>query len=148
MLTAKEIIIREIENRLSAAMGIIPFRNPGVPPTTDDMPYIGVFEITDVVKKTEGNQHNKVIQQRIMTFVVEFYYIGTDENNLPYEFAENYPKIRRALLTEPDGTAPGSLNELCHSIVEMGTTKIFRPVTGAPVAGIGLTFSITYKETI
>ena len=148
MLTAKELIIRDIENRLQNAMGIIPFRNPGVPPNTEDMPYIGLFEITDVVKKTEGIAHNKIIQQRLMTFVVEFYYVGSDENNLPYEFAENYPKIRKALLSEPDGITPGSLNELCQNIVELGTTKIFRPVTGAPVAGIGLTFSITYKETI
>ena len=148
MLTAKETILREIENRLQTSLGIIPYRNPGVPPTTDDMPYLCLFEITDVVKKTEGQQHNRMVQQRVVTLVIEFYFVGSDENNLPYEFAEEYPKIRTALLCEDDGVTPGSLAGLCHEILELGTTKIFRPVTGAPVAGIGFTFTVMYKEAL
>lgn len=149
MLSQREQILRECEARLSTHLQLVPRRNPVVPPTPEDMPYIALYELNDVVKETKERPHGQLIHQtRELTLVVEFYFVGSSEDNVTYEFSEEYPKLRAALLKEQDGLSLSSLSGLCVNIKELAATKIFRPVTGQAVIGIGVSFLITYIETL
>ena len=148
MITKREQLLREIESRILVSQGINLVRNPSVPPSPEDMPYIALYELTDMVTATEGTTHGIIVQKKELTLVIEYYYKGVSNDSVIYDFSESYPQITSALLRNPDGYSMCTLKDLCHKIVEKGATKIFRPVPGQPVVGIGLTFVVEYTETI
>lgn len=148
-ITNKEKILRAVGERLYKYLNIVPTRNPGVPPAVTDMPYIAVYELQDMVTKTSGTSTGEVTQTRELGLLVEYYFKGESEDNLSFDFGDSYPKVRLALLYDPPEVEfKSSLDGLCIGIEELFATKVFRPVTGEPVAGIGLTFKIIYKESI
>lgn len=146
-MMTKEVMLSEIATRIYESMGLLMRRNPPTPPTVDDMPYIALYEAEDIVKQ-QAISGNNVVQQREATIVMEYYYSGITEDTVIEEFHVEFAKIRRSIMTEPDGETPASLGGLCHSIAEKGTTKLFRPIPGQPVVGMGIAFLLTYTDKI
>jgi hypothetical protein len=140
----RETIIRELWSRFADVEDIeFTARNPKAPPGEADFPCILFFELgDDVFDRSKRGATQKPSFKRKLIVVVETYVKASTEEASSAEMMDMIEKIKKKLYV--DGNSLGGLCE----INETGSSRVLRPPMGGPVAGLGLSFEITYIEDV
>lgn len=141
----RDNILSELHKRMVTVPGVgMVARNPKDHPTADDFDCIHIFEFPEKTAsiKTRGNKLPLLFKE--MEVIVECFALASSEpasTKALYAFVKEIKKVIYA-----GGNA--TLDGICTSIIEKETSRVLRPPIGAPVAGIGLVFEVTFIDDL
>jgi len=141
----RESAIRELQYRMWNVPGVgLVLRNTSQEPAVSDMPFIGIFELTDRIVEA-GRRGGGVlpVYKREVDLVLEIFIAGSTEADASAELADFVSKVR-AKLYEGGVT----LGKRCSYITETGMSKVLRPPVGGNIAGIGISLTMTYVDDV
>ena len=138
----REEIIEELQRRMWLVTGIKKVaRNTKAEPSVDDLPYIGIFELPDVVEEVDTRGATKPPDyRRRMGVMIESFIAASSEGASSQEMFIFVGELKKQLYTGGQ-----TLGGLC-AFREVDYSRVLRPPAGDNTIGIGIALEIVYIE--
>ena len=117
-------------------------RNPEEEPSPDLMPIITMFELTDRIDEERRLGASRMpAYKRSFQVALELWRKSTTSGLVSQDVLTMLSDVRKVIFA--DGTTLGGI---ASHVVELETSRIFRPPIGNYVGGIGILLEIKYTE--
>uniref|UniRef100_A0A6M3MEZ2 Tail protein n=1 Tax=viral metagenome TaxID=1070528 RepID=A0A6M3MEZ2_9ZZZZ len=138
----REAIIEELQARMWTVTGVTKVaRNTKAEPSVNDLPYIGIFELPDVVEEVSTRGATKPPDyRRRLSVMIESFIAASSEGASSQELFSFVEELKTKLYA-----GGPTLGGLC-AFKETDLSRVLRPPAGDNTIGIGIALEIVYIE--